>query len=177
METNNSTRRELHLLGGAHVLEEKRGWTDINGRKNAQVADLLRRCTTRGRVMVQGIALFCGAPFVFLCGRAHSLTWVILALTGWGLFKGLYDANMFASVFDVVRPQVRGATAGMMNMMGWLGGGAAPVVTGYVALHHGAGLAISLASLAYIGAGILLVIALVGFVPRDAARAQEAANS
>jgi MFS family permease len=141
------------------------------------VADLLRKRTTRGRVMVQGIALFCGAPFVFFCGRANSLTWVILALTGWGLFKGFYDANIFASVFDVVRPQVRGAAAGMMNMMGWLAGGAAPVVTGYVALHHGAGLAISLASLAYIGAGILLVIALVGFVARDAARAQEAANS
>jgi len=136
------------------------------------LADLLRKQMAGGRVLVQAIALFCGAPFVFLCARNSSVLWVMLALTGWGLFKGLYDANIFASVFDVVAPQVRGATAGLMNMVGWLGGGAAPVLTGYVAQHHDPGLAISLASLAYVGAGILLVIALLAFVRTDAARAQ-----
>ena len=136
-------------------------------------ADLMRRRTARGRVLIQAIALFCGAPFVFLCGRAGSLTGVILALIGWGLFKGFYDANIFASVFDVVSPQVRGSTSGLMNMMGWLAGGAAPVITGLIAMHHGVDLAISLASFAYIGGGILLVIALVAFVKRDVARVQE----
>lgn len=135
-------------------------------------ADLLRRRMAGGRVLVQAIALFCGAPFVFFCGRTGSLAWVMAALTAWGLFKGLYDANIFASVFDVVRPQVRGTAAGLMNMMGWLGGGAAPVVTGYVAQHEGASLAISLASVVYVVAGILLVTALAAFVRRDVARVE-----
>jgi MFS family permease len=133
-------------------------------------ADLLRRRKAGGRVLVQAAALFCGAPFVFLCGRTRSLAWVMVALTAWGLFKGLYDANIFASVFDVVRPRVRGTAAGLMNMMGWLGGGAAPVVTGYVAQHKGASLAISLASVVYVVAGILLLAALAAFVRRDVAR-------
>ena len=96
----------------------------------------------------------------------------MVALTAWGLFKGLYDANIFASVFDVVTPQVRGTAAGLMNMMGWLGGGAAPVVTGYVAQHEGASLAISLASVVYVVAGILLVAALAAFVRTDVARVE-----
>lgn len=82
------------------------------------------------------------------------------------------DPNIFASVFDVVRPQVRGTAAGLMNMMGWLGGGAAPVVIGYVAQHRGASLAISLASVVYVVAGILLVAALAAFVRTDVARVQ-----
>jgi MFS family permease len=135
-------------------------------------ADLLRRRMAGGRVLVQAIALFCGAPFVFFCGRTSSLAWAMVALTAWGLFKGLYDANIFASVFDVVRPQVRGTAAGIMNMMGWLGGGAAPVVTGYVAQHEGASLAISLASVVYVVAGILLVAALAAFVRTDVARVE-----
>jgi nitrate/nitrite transporter NarK len=132
-------------------------------------ADLLRRRMAGGRVLVQAIALFCGAPFVFLCGWTSSWAWVMVALTAWGLFKGLYDANIFASVFDVVEPQVRGTTAGLMNMMGWLGGGAAPVVTGYVAQHKGASLAISLTSLVYVVAAVLLVTALTAFVRADVA--------
>ncbi|HYA25412.1 MAG TPA: MFS transporter [Terriglobales bacterium] len=135
-------------------------------------ADLLRRRMVAGRVMVQGIALFLAAPFVFFCGRANSLAWAMVALTGWGLFKGFYDANIFASVFDVVAPEVRGATAGLMNMVGWMGGGAAPVVIGFVAQHHSASVAISLASFVYAAAGLLLVIALVAFVRTDATHVQ-----
>ena len=41
----------------------------------------------------------------------------------WGFFKGLYDANIFASAFDVVPPAARGRAAGFMNMIGWLAGG------------------------------------------------------
>jgi len=135
-------------------------------------ADLLRRRMAGGRVLVQAIAVFCGAPFVFFCGRTSSVARVMVALTAWGLFKGLYDANIFASVFDVVTPQVRVTAAGLMNMVGWLGGGAAPVVTGYVAQHEGASLAISLASVVYVLAGILLVAALGAFVRRDVARVE-----
>jgi MFS family permease len=135
-------------------------------------ADLLRRRMAGGRVLVQAIALFCGAPFVFFCGQTGSLAWAMVALTAWGLFKGLYDANIFASAFDVVRPQVRGTAAGLMNMMGWLGGGAAPVVTGYVAQHEGASLAISLASVVYVVAAILLLAALAAFVRTDVARVE-----
>ena len=63
------------------------------------LADFFRRSHVGGRALVQAVAVICGAPFVFFCGRAGTMTGVIVALTAWGLFKGLYDANIFASVF------------------------------------------------------------------------------
>lgn len=98
------------------------------------IADLLRRRLAGGRMLVQAVALFCGAPFVFLCGKTTSISWLIVALTFWGLFKGCYDSNIFASLFDVIPPHTRGTGAGFMNLVGWLGGGGlAPVVIGFIA--------------------------------------------
>src|SRR3954471_2923332 len=119
------------------------------------------------------IGVFGGAPFVAICGLTPSVGVLILALTVWGFFKGLYDANIFASVFDVVPPEARGTAAGFMNAVGWLaGGGSAPLVIGVIAERQSLGLAIALASTVYIGAGILLLTGIVFFVRGDAARMQ-----
>jgi MFS family permease len=137
------------------------------------LADTWRRRTPRGRMAVQMIGVFCGAPFVVLCGLTSSVGMLIVALTAWGFFKGLYDANIFASVFDVVRPQARGTAAGFMNAVGWLaGGGSAPIVIGIIAQRESLGLAIALASTVYLAAGLLLLTGMVFFVNRDAARMQ-----
>jgi MFS family permease len=137
------------------------------------LADSLRKRTPRGRLIVQTIGVLCGAPFVVLCGMTRSVGWLIVALTAWGLFKGLYDANIFASVFDVIRPEARGTAAGFMNMVGWLaGGGSAPLVIGIIAQRESLGLAIALASLVYLAAGILLLAGIFLFVKQDSARMQ-----
>ncbi|HET9178474.1 MAG TPA: MFS transporter [Terriglobia bacterium] len=134
-------------------------------------ADLLRKRSPGGRMLVQAIALFCGAPFVFLCGATESIAMVVAALTAWGLFKGLYDANIFASIFDVIPAQARGTAAGFMNMVGWLGGGGvAPVAIGVITMHYNLGIAISLAGFVYGAAGILLLTAGGRFAPSDVAR-------
>jgi len=137
------------------------------------LADAWRRRTPRGRMAVQMIGVFCGAPFVVLCGLTSSVGMLLVALTAWGFFKGLYDANIFASVFDVVRPQARGTAAGFMNAVGWLaGGGSAPIVIGIIAERESLGLAIALASTVYLAAGLLLLTGMIFFVSRDAARMQ-----
>ena len=122
-------------------------------------------------MLVQAIALFCGGPFVFLCGETKSIEFVVLALTAWGLCKGLYDANIFASVFDVIPGQSRGTAAGFMNMVGWLGGGGvAPVAIGFLAERYSLSTAISLTSFVYLVAGVLLLVAVVRFAAADVAR-------
>jgi MFS family permease len=135
------------------------------------LADSARRRTPRGRLLVQMIGVFGGAPFVALCGLTSSVTVVIVALTVWGFFKGLYDANIFASVFDVVGPRHRGVAAGMMNAVGWLaGGGSAPIVIGLIAQRYSLGVAIALASTVYVAAGLMLLVGIVFFVKRDSDR-------
>lgn len=150
---------QLASMGGAPV----GGW----------LADAWRRRTPRGRMAVQMAGVLGGAPFVALCGLTPSVGMLILALTVWGFFKGLYDANIFASVFDVVRPEARGTAAGFMNAIGWLaGGGTAPIVIGVIAQRESLSLAIALASTVYVAAGLLLLVGIVFFVKSDSARMQ-----
>ena len=125
-----------------------------------------------GRILVQAVSVFCAAPFVLLCGQTESVAGLLLALAAWGFFKGLYDANIFAAAFDVVPPAARGTTAGFLNLVGWLGGGAsAPLAIGYIAETHGLGMAISLTAFVYVAASICLLCAGLHFLPRDLDRA------
>jgi len=127
------------------------------------MADALRRRRPGGRIAVQAAGVLCGAPFVVLCGLTNSAVWLVVALAAWGFFKGLYDANIFASLFDVMPPEARGTAAGFMNMVGWLGGGGtAPLVIGYVARDRGLGVAIAMAAAVYVAAGALLLGAMAG---------------
>ena len=142
------------------------------------LADAWRSRSPRGRILVQAIGVFCGAPFVALCGLTQSIAMLLIALTAWGFFKGLYDANIFASVFDVIRPEARGTAAGFMNTVGWLGGGgAAPLVIGIIATEHGLSVSIALAAIVYIAAGLLLLAGAFVFANRDVARAQRVIES
>ncbi len=142
------------------------------------LADGLRKRTPRGRLIVQAIGVFGGAPFVALCGMTQSVAWLIVSLTAWGMFKGLYDANIFASVFDVIRPEARGTAAGFMNTVGWLaGGGSAPLIIGIISQRESLGMAIALASLVYLAAGALLLCGIFMFVRRDAERMQALVES
>ena len=126
------------------------------------LADWWRQRTPAGRILVQATGMFAGAPFVAICGTTDSVAVLIVALTCWGFFKGLYDANIFASAFDFVPPDARGRTAGVMNMVGWLaGGGSAPLVIGIVAERSSLGAAMAFTSVVYLAAGVLLVIAAV----------------
>jgi MFS family permease len=99
-----------------------------------------------------------------------SITLLIVALTCWGFFKGLYDANIFASVYDVIPAESRGSAAGLMNTIGWLGGGAlAPVTIGVLAKAWGLSIAIALTGVIYLLAGAALLLAIFRFVRRDSA--------
>jgi MFS family permease len=128
------------------------------------LADLLCRRTAAGRMLVQAFGVLGGAPFVLLCAQTDSVAWLIVALTAWGLFKGLYDANIFASLFDVIPPEARGTAAGFMNMVGWLGGGVSgPLVIGWLADRYGFSLAISSAAPVYLVAAGFLGAASMAF--------------
>ena len=137
------------------------------------LADTLRKRTPGGRILVQAIGIFAEAPFAAWCALTGSTKWLIVSLIFWGFFKSFYEANIFASVFDVIRPEARGTATGFMNMMGWLaGGGSAPVVVGYLSDRIGLSHAMALTSLSYVVASVLLVTAILKFVRRDNARMQ-----
>jgi MFS family permease len=120
------------------------------------LADRLAKTNRGGRMLTQAIGLSLGVPFIFLAGWTLSVPVVILALAGFGYFKGLYDANIWASLHDVVSPDRRASAVGLMNSLGWIGGGVAPVAIAAASERFGMSACISANSAIY-----LLVAALL----------------
>jgi MFS family permease len=112
-----------------------------------------------GRIRVQAIALIAASPFVIAAAAAETVPIVALTLVGVGFCKGVYDASIFASLFDVVRPAIRGTAAGLMNTVGWTGGALAPLVIGWLSEKSGLGVAVGATAPVYLGAGCCALVA------------------
>ena len=112
-----------------------------------------------GRALIQGLGLIVGAPFIYAVGMASTVPMLVAALVAVGLCKGVYDANIFASIFDVVRPQVRGTAAGLMNTVGWTFGSLGPLAAGILADRYGLSAAIASTAAVYVIVGLLAFVA------------------
>jgi sugar phosphate permease len=122
-------------------------------------ADWASRRRRGGRIMVQSAGLLLATPFVFLTGWSTSVTVMIASLIGAGFYKGIYDSNIFASLYDVVSSQDRGTAAGLMNTVGWTGGFVAPTVVGIASERLGLGVTIASTAAVYLLAGLLAFVA------------------
>lgn len=120
------------------------------------LADRLARKHRGGRMMAQAVGLFAGVPFIFLTGWTLSIPVLVLALIGFGYFKGMYDANIWASLHDVIKPERRATAVGVMNSIGWLGGGAGSYAVGVAAPVFGMSGCLSANSLVYLLVGLLM---------------------
>jgi MFS family permease len=149
-------------------------------------ADRWRLKAPGGRILSQAFGMILGAPFIVVAGLSGDLSsghaaplWIaVIALVGFGFFKGVYDANIWASMYDVVPPARRGTTLGIANMLGWAGAGIAAPVFGR-AVDYGIPMSTAIAwtSIVYIGVGCLLISAGLKFAPRDIHREDTPAES
>lgn len=131
------------------------------------LADKLVKTYRGGRMMAQSIGLIMGVPFIFLAGWTLSIPILILALIGFGYFKGLYDANIWASLHDVVKPKNRATAVGFMNSIGWFGGGIAPIAIAYASTKYGMSASISATSALYLVFGLLLIFGIRKFMRKQ----------
>lgn len=148
------------------------------------LADHFFKSFAGGRMMVQAIGLIVGAGFVVLVGRTSDVTTLLVAMTLFGLCKGFYDSNIFASLFDVVEPRMRASAAGIMNTVGWTGGALGPLFVGWVSKYgsrpteiENMSEAISWCGGVYLVGAVILGCVILFFAPRDVARFQIKENS
>ena len=85
----------------------------------------------RFRLLVQGVALFLGAPMLVWFGFAPNLVSTWVAVAAYGVFRGFFEVNTHASLFDVVAPKYRSTAVGLMTMLAFFLGALAPVLMGY----------------------------------------------
>lgn len=122
------------------------------------LADMLARKSTTGRQIVQGAGLLLGAPFIFFAGRTPSEKMALLCLVGFGFGKGIYDSNIWASLYDTVPVRLRGVATGLTNSLGWLGGGTAPLAVAVAASSIGMSASISISASIYVVLGCLMLM-------------------
>ena len=131
-------------------------------------ADRLAKRFPGGRILIQLLGLLVGAGCVATVGLCTTTPMLLAAMTAFGLCKGCYDAGIFASLFDHVRPEARASAAGIMNTVGWGGGALGPLFVGLMARYGGGAdeidnmsRAIALGGGVYLLAAALLAGALV----------------
>ncbi len=126
------------------------------------LADKVRGVFGGGRSLVQAVGVVVSCPFIYWCGSTRDLNNVLIAMTCFGFAKGVYDSNIWASLYDVVPAEKRSTAVGTMNMVGWLGAGVG--TTGFgIALDWGYPERLVLSSTVVIYASIagLLVLASI----------------
>ena len=137
------------------------------------LADAWRARHPGGRILVQATGVLLGAPTIYLCGFTTNMYALFAALSCVGFAKGLYDSNIWASLFDVVPTSRRASAVGLMNMIGWLGGGFGSIMVGVAVDRWGFTLRTAIASTAaiYAAVAVILILNALLFAPRDVRKA------
>ncbi|MEX2286827.1 MAG: MFS transporter [Planctomycetaceae bacterium] len=143
------------------------------------LADRARLLHPGGRILTQSLGALLGIPFIYLSGLATDVVNLVMYLTLFGLAKGIYDANIWASMYDVVHPSRRATMLGLANMIGWFGAGCGTFGIGVATtrLNITMGQALASTSVIYAVVAILLLVAGLAFAPRDIRRAATAADA
>ena len=84
----------------------------------------------RFRLGFQILALLCGAPMLLWIGVSQSFAALLVAASAYGVFRGFFEVNTHASLFDVVPPQFRSTAVGLLNMIAFFFGGLSGVAMG-----------------------------------------------
>lgn len=132
------------------------------------VSDALAPRIAGSRLRIQMGAMFLGAMAILYMSWAST---VLAACTGmglFGLFRGLFESNTHASVFEVIEPKYRSSAVGAMVMMAFLVGATGPLLMGELC-DRGFSMSFVFAnySAAYFLGGAAVALGLLVFYHRD----------
>ena len=91
----------------------------------------------RFRLGFQAAALLFGAPMLLWIGLAPSFAALLVAASAYGVFRGFFEVNTHASLFDVVAPEHRSTAVGLLNMIAFFFGGLSGVAMGALSQRWG----------------------------------------
>lgn len=132
-----------------------------------RISDRLAARRRSIRMEMEYLGLLLGAPFIWLMGASGNVTMVYVALAGFGFFRGVYDSNLFAALFDVIHPRYRSSATGLMLCCAFTVGATSPVLLGYVKQHVNLGFGLSALAFVYLIGGALILLATRTHFPKD----------
>ena len=132
-----------------------------------RITDKLAKTRKTIRFEANIIGLLCGAPFIYLMANTPSQTLCCIAMAAFGLCRGVYDSNLFASLFDVVAPRYRASASGLMLCFAFIIGSSAPAVLGWIRDEFGMNYGIASLSGFYLAGGLIILVGRNLFFKRD----------
>lgn len=129
----------------------------------ARISDKLAKKRKQIRMEIEIIGLLLGAPFIYWIGFAGDQLGCYVAMGLFGIFRGIYDSNLFAALFDVIEPRYRASSMGIMLAFAFIIGALAPVILGQIKTVAGLEVGFILLAGAYLLGAILIFIGLKFF--------------
>lgn len=133
----------------------------------ARISDKLASSRKQIRMEIEIIGLLLGAPFIYLIGLSGDKLGCYAAMGLFGLFRGFYDSNLFAALFDVIEPKYRASSMGIMLAFAFIIGALAPVILGKIKTIANLEVGFSLLAAAYLLGAILIFIGLKLFFKKN----------
>jgi MFS family permease len=134
------------------------------------LSDRFAGTRARVRLEIQAASLLAGAPFIFLTGTLGSMEGSCMALAGFGLFRGLYDSNIYAALFEVIEPRYRASACSVLVCVAFVAAALSPVLLGWAKGTVGLSAGIASLSLVYVFSGISVIVGLSRYFERDRVR-------
>lgn len=144
------------------------------------ISDRVAATRPVARPQMMAAAMLLGVPVIFMMGQASTLVLACAAMAGFGLCRGLYEANMHAALFEVIAPRHRASAVGTTVMLAFLMGSLSPWLLGRLRQSYPAGLGLGYGfsglSCAYLIGGLAVTAAVLFTFNRDR-RPEESAPS
>jgi MFS family permease len=131
------------------------------------ISDRMALKGQRFRLVIQSMGLFIGAPFIFALGQAETPFMTYAWLAGFGFFRGIYEANLYTTLFSVIAPAFRATSIGLISMFAFIISALAPFLLGYLKPTLGLSDGLSSLCVAYVVGGVCILIAFRYFFQKD----------
>lgn len=133
-----------------------------------KLSDMWAEKKRSARLALQGLSMLVAVPFIYLMGMGSSLYVIYAAMAIFGFFRGVYDSNIFASLYEVIEPRYRSSASGVMLMFAFLTGAFAPYLLGVFKPTLGLAAGLSFLSVFYLLASLAIFVGVRFFFRKDA---------
>jgi MFS family permease len=131
------------------------------------LSDKLALKSAHYRLVIQCLGMLLGAPFIFGMGQASTPFLTYVYLSGFGFFRGWYEANLYATLFAVIEPKYRSSAVGLSAMFAFATASFVPFLLGYLKPTLGLANGLSALALAYVIGALCIFIGLRYFFKKD----------
>ena len=91
----------------------------------------------RFRIGFQILSMLCGVPCLIAIGLVPSAVAMVAMTAAYGVFRGFFEVNTHATLFDVIPPQYRSTSVGIFTVFAFLFGGLSGIVMGALSQKYG----------------------------------------